>query len=268
MAFTIVAAVLGLSIPAAVLAQQGPPSPPTVGITSCRASVLAILPIPSSDSVSTGASEYEAMLGSSDGPSVGSGSFRVNASGVAYRITFVKRSMLSYQYRGEIDPITFRLPRAVVLESAFVDARYEPGVGACATDAIWKSAFTLTLPPMVATKVATARVTPPAVAEVVTDPASVCHVPDIGPKVLQVGPVLTPPNFRFVLPGYEVRVSVRLNADSSIRDTSIQKTENSALNSSALDAARSAIFRTRIHNCLSEPSEYVFFAEYRPDIVR
>lgn len=261
------ALLLALSMPAEAWAfQAAPDSSPlqTSTVVPCKAEVVAILLLGEGDPRTTMGREFEVILRSPDEAGTASGSLWINASGAAYRVPFLSRATLSIHNQGRVDPISFRLPQDAVLESAFVDRFADSEQSSvCKLSTIWIPAYTKKLNPDLISKFKTAPASAPIEAEPISDPVRSCHFADFLPATLQAAPVRTPLSVSAGLPSQQVLVLLSLNADSSVRDVHIAKSPDSALNESALDAARNSIFRTKIHACQPVATSYIFIVVYQ-----
>jgi hypothetical protein len=228
----------------------------------CPIAIVAILLTSTVDNHATAGQDFKAFLSSTGGPGVASGTIWINASGIAYHVSFKDRRVLSKGLAGAIDAIVFHLPQSASLENAFVDTLDNPTPGACRITSVWSPAVTHTLKPELLQKFDESATTVDAIeAKPIDDPRQACHSPPFPPQFISVPDIETP---RGAGNG-EVHVLIALGADSLPLGFTINRRANAKLDAAALRAARASQFRTEIINCRPVAAKYNFvlvFKEY------
>ena len=223
--------------------------PPLHGRTAatCAIAIVAIL--------DGGGGVRAAVLGSARGPGAATGNIWVNTSAGPYRIRFAHRNVLSAAFRGDIDPIAFRLPPAATLENAFISELAAPpgDFAPCTIFEPWTPARGERLRSDVRL-IRLDAVSPPAlpVAEAATvdDPATACKSPDVAARtIVQAAPDEPPIAQQQGITG-SVNVLVQIDQTSRVTAANAISAPSELLVAAALAAAHRSIFQTAIVGCM------------------
>jgi hypothetical protein len=244
-------------VPVAAFAQSTPGTrvPASPG-APCQASVVIVSS--GSDSRASIGQGFKAFVFAPEAATNVSGSLWVNASGRAFHVSFVNRSVLSRRTSGSVEAIAFRLPRDAALESAFVEA-LDTEPGPCEPRQ-WVPSITQRLSGDILPALEAAQAADPIAAEPIANPPSECLIANVTPKTLTYGPVATPRNVRGT---YQIQVLIEVNADSSLANATIRRSTLHDLDALALDATRTSTFQTEIRNCQPVAAKYVYIVEFQ-----
>jgi hypothetical protein len=238
----------------AASARKSPtPLTPLAPLAECHVGVLAILSL----ATPSNGKDYAAFLWSPDGAGAASGSIWIATSAGSYRAIFKNHAVLGPTFDGDVEPVTFRLPKDAELRSAFVDLLEDPDPGPCTVYQSWAPGITAHLRSDLAARFAAMPEPPATVPALVIDRARDCHSGGAPARTLLEA---VPPGT--VNATGDVEVTVHLAPDSSVTGATIKHSTNPALDSVALTAARGSVFATEIKNCDPVATDVVYTVHF------
>jgi len=245
----------GLAGPAGAQTVSAHPSAvPVAPLAECHVAVVAILSLPGTSN----SKDYGAFLQSPDGAGTASGSLWVATSSGSYRVLFKGHAVLGPEFDGDVDPVTFRLPKNAELRSAFVDLLDDPDPGPCTIYKSWAPGMTAHLRTDLAARFASVKEPPATVPALVIDRSRDCHSGGAPARTLLEAIPASSVNVTG-----EVDVAIHLAPDSSVTSATIKKSSSPALDAVALTAARESVFATEIKECDPVATDVVYTVRFQ-----